>query len=203
MALKKLKTLLFQDVSALADPATLKAALSGNDRDLDDRLWQALATDDVSLLARILKLGAHPARCSAQGLTPLHAAIDRPELLAMLLASPLARAAVDEPNAQGFTALAEAAAAGQGASVDLLLAAGARVSATGPRGVSVLHRAATQDNVNVLRVLFEAGANWLAPDVDGQTPLDVLERHRPHAVNAWRRRLEARAEGPPPPAPSP
>ena len=192
MALKKLKNLLFQDVSTLADPGALKAALAGDDRGLDDRLWQALSTADTQAVARALKLGAHPTRCSAQGLTPLHAAIAHPDILALLLASPLARGNVDEPNAQGFTALAEAAAAGQVASVDLLLEAGANVSATGPRGVSVLHRAAVQDNVNVLRVLFEAGANWMAGDVDGQTPLDVLARHRPHAVNAWRRRLADR-----------
>ena len=192
-AFRKIKGLLGQDVSVLVSPSRLKAALAISPEEVQVQLWEAVAALDVVAAERAVKAGARPAQCSAQGVSALHVAArsGNVALLSALLVSDHARPpALDEPNAQGFSALSEACSAGCSGSAQALIAAGANVSLAGPRGVTALHRAAAQDNAEVLRVLSKAGASWQAVDIDGATPLDVLAQHRPHAVNAWRRRAQ-------------
>lgn len=190
---RKLKGLLGQDVSALASPSRLKAALSDTPEEVQVQLWEAVAALDVVAVQRAVKAGASPSQCSAQGMSALHVAArsGNVALVSALLVSAQARSlALDEPSAQGFSALSEASAAGCSGCVQALIEAGANPRLIGPRGVTALHRAAAQDNAEVLRVLSKAGASWQAVDIDGATPLDVLAQHRPHAVNAWRRRAQ-------------
>lgn len=191
-AFDKLKGFLRQDVSALARSSRLRASLSASPEEAQIRLWEAVEAQDVAGTQKALRDGAHPCQCSAQGVSALHvvARSGNVSLMSVLLSSPLAHASLDERSAQGFSALSDAAAAGSAGCVALLLDAGADPSFKGPRGVSVLHRAAAQDNAEVLRLLFKAGADWNGRDVDGVSPLDVLAQHRPHAVNAWRRRAQ-------------
>ena len=192
-AFRKIKGLLGQDVSALVSPSRLKAALSATAEEVQAQLWEAVAALDMVAVERAIKAGANPSQCSAQGVSALHMAArsGNVALLSALLASAHARPpALDEPSAQGFSALSDASAAGCSGCAMALIDAGANARLAGPRGVTALHRAAAQDNAEVLRVLSKAGASWQAVDIDGVTPLDVLAQHRPHAVHAWRRRAQ-------------
>lgn len=192
-AFRKLKGLLRQDISALASPSRLRAALAGAPEEIQARLWEAVALEDVGLVEKAVRDGADPCQCSAQGVSALHQAAraGNAALVLSLLSSAHAHAPrVDEVSSQGFAALSDAASVGSAGCVSALLDAGANPRLAGPRGITALHRAASQDNAEVLRLLFKAGASWQAEDIDGSTPLDVLAQHRPHAVNAWRRRAQ-------------
>lgn len=161
----------------------------GNPEEVQAQLWKAVESVDMELIEKSLAGGADPSFCSAQGVSALHMAAQagNAPLLTRMIAKAKVDVRIDEPSAQGYSALSDAAAAGHLACVHALLEAGASPASKGPRGVSVLHRAAAQDNAEILRMLFKAGADWTAPDADGKTPLDVLQAHRPQAVNAWKR----------------
>lgn len=184
-AFRKLKSLLGTDVSRLVS----RSLRGATPEEIQAQLHQAIEASDLALVDRALAAGADPFLCSAQGLTPVHMAVHagNAPLLGRLLSGARVDLRVDEPSAQGHSALSDAAAAGHLACVHTLLEAGASASFKGPRGVRVLHRAAAQDNAEILRMLFKAGADWTVPDAEGRTPLDVLQAHRPQAVNAWRR----------------
>ncbi|MGY1459473.1 MULTISPECIES: ankyrin repeat domain-containing protein [unclassified Luteimonas] len=130
--------------------------------------------------ALILLLAASAAACSRPP-TMDHAFIE-PQL------APLADAALrgdaealragltgihpDTPGADGTSLLQLAVAAGQGASVDALLDAGADPNRQAPAGGSAVHAAAFGDDPDILRTLLERGGNPDLPNsVTGETPL--------------------------------
>lgn len=184
-AFQKLKSFMGTDVSHLVR----RSLRGGSPEEVQSQLWKAVESGDTALLDRSLAAGADPSLCSAQGVSALHVAAQagNTPLLLRLLSGARGEVRIDEPSAQGYSALSDAAASGHLSCVHALLGAGASPEFRGPRGVRVLHRAAAQDNAEILRMLFKAGADWTAPDADGKTPLDVLAEHRPQAVNAWKR----------------
>ena len=76
----------------------------------------------------------------------------------------------DERSAAGFTALWQAAAAGQTATCEALVRAGADLEAKGPVGDTALHVAARTGRDDVCRQLMAAGASVEATDIFGRTP---------------------------------
>lgn len=76
-----------------------------------------------------------------------------------------------DPMHQGRTPLHFAAYNGHSEAVQLLLAAGADLTATDSAGSAPLHYAAMFKNTEAVRLLLEAGADVLATDFQGWTPL--------------------------------
>lgn len=74
----------------------------------------------------------------------------------------------------------------------LLLASGANPNAKGPDGATLLHQAARAGNLELIRALATAGADFSQPNADGFTALDVAEGKAPPAAGGRR--------GAPPPA---
>jgi ankyrin repeat protein len=68
----------------------------------------------------------------------------------------------------------------------VLLAAGANPNAKGPDGASLLHQAVNLRNLDMIRALATAKADFTQKNNDGFTPLDVAEGKQPAAGRAGR-----------------
>jgi ankyrin repeat protein len=88
----------------------------------------------------------------------------------------LTPAAVKSAEADGMTALHWAVRGDDLDTVQLLIKAGANVSAANRYGVTPLSLAATNGNVAITRALLKAGANSNAPGPDGETVLMTAAR---------------------------
>lgn len=83
-------------------------------------------------------------------------------------------AKVDARNAEGATALHDAALAGQRAVAAALLDAGAPIDARDSESQATpLHRAASWGRVDVVKLLLERGADARLTDKSGHTALDL------------------------------
>jgi ankyrin repeat protein len=91
---------------------------------------------------------------------------------------------VDDRDAQGNTALMLAAARGQLAAVEALLAAGADPNARGPRRWTPLCFAAIHGESAVVTSLLRAGARAGARDEGGRTPAMLAAQARHDDVAA-------------------
>lgn len=86
------------------------------------------------------------------------------------------RAQVNQPSADGTTALHWAVYNNDAALVEQLLAAGANVNARNDYGASPMSEAAVVGNTQVIRVLLKAGADVDSRNADGQTALMIVAR---------------------------
>ena len=66
----------------------------------------------------------------------------------------------------------------------LLLVAGANPNAKGPDGATLLHQAARSGNLEMIRALASAHADFNQPNADGLTALDVAEGKQPAGAAA-------------------
>jgi ankyrin repeat protein len=154
------------------------------------QFWACLTPLHVAILRKhpsvarlLLEQGADPdAHQVGEGRywpTPLHVALrfGSPEDVALVLdhgADP--NAGEQAPGAFGTSGLAWAVFAGDEAAVRRLIDAG--LDLKHPNHREALHAAAMSGNVPIARLLIENGANVVARDGSGDTPLMLAERHR-------------------------
>lgn len=142
--------------------------------------WGEMAgrVEERAALASQLPLLAAP-DAGSLGATPLHWASGasgwraRMAVRLLLAAAPATLHAVDRSGARPLHWVARS---GDAAVARELLAAGADVSAADATGVRAIHLAAAEGHARLVRCLVrEAGADALAPDGAGRTPLDWAE----------------------------
>jgi ankyrin repeat protein len=180
-------------------------------------IWAVLADNRVAI-ETLINAGAHIEVRNAQGKTPLMLAVrsSSPKRIERLLAFGADPNAMDndgatvlmqddsstsarpllaggaDPNlahrGDGTTPLMYAAAKGAVAMLDVLLAAGANVSATDNEGRTALHHACTRDgDPRAVRALLAAGADPDALDKHGAKPADYARvAGRPNIIKAIR-----------------
>ena len=173
-------------------------AAGANPNAVDEReqplLHWVMRQEDRDGFRLLLSLGADPARGDADGRTALHlAAMGRsPYWLETLLGHGMSP---DTPNTlTGATPLFDALRAGSEQNIDLLLRAGANVSAADRNRTTPLHQAALVNNTAAVLKLLEAGADPAATDRTGATFRDYLPKTDPKLLNAAVRRDMERIE---------
>lgn len=152
--------------------------------------FEAAEAGDVATLNDLLDRGMPVEATDIQGYSVLMYAARAGQLESVRLL--LERGAkVDARNALGETALMLAAFNGHLATTKFLLRLGAAIDA-GQGQWSALHYAANQNQVEVLRLLLERGADPNAQAVNGITPLHMAAREG--AVSAIELLLRAGAD---------
>jgi ankyrin repeat protein len=142
-----------------------------------DALQQAVRDGNLAEVQRLVKGGENVNSLDYAGNAPLLDAAfsGHLEIARFLIAS---GADPSVRNAQsGVTALIYAVLSSRPAMVQLLLAAGAHVDDKSRDGESLLHLAATKNNLPVLLLLLDAHADMEMLDADGRTPLDSAILH--------------------------
>jgi len=81
-------------------------------------------------------------------------------------------------------ALFRAAARGDAALIEELIASGANVNAASRRGYTPLHRAAQNGNTEAVALLLKKGANAEAATIEGLTPLEMARMNGHRAAAA-------------------
>jgi ankyrin repeat protein len=129
----------------------------------------ALSAGSVEVVKLLLAAGSPTAW---EGRSALVHVGDRltPAMLDVLVGAGLS---VDEPDADGFTALDYAVLAGKEAPARLLLAHGAALGATGAHPRGVLHAVARRGNADAVKLALTLGAPLEAKDNDGHSALWV------------------------------
>jgi ankyrin repeat protein len=160
---------------------TYHADVNGDD-DAGPALWRAVGHDHISTVKLLLDAGAdlklrpNPLKPGRRYWSLLGQAISNKHLdvIDFLLAHGVG---VDDPAADGTTALMDAAAYNQLVALKKLLAAGAAVDQTDENGQTALMVAAGFADEFVLQTLLDHHANLEAKDKLGRTPLIYACRH--------------------------
>jgi len=157
----------------------------------------------------LLEKGANVHAQSKHGETPLIAALagGNPKAVPVLID---AGADVNHVDAQGWPVLWHALRRTEDLknpdhnSVNLLLAAHANPRMELPQGKTLMHVAAEHGRLDHLTTLIAMGVPALVEDVDGITPLDLLNTHHPRLAEPFRQRvLEQELPAPAPRRPGP
>ncbi|KAL8990873.1 MAG: hypothetical protein Q9177_000572 [Variospora cf. flavescens] len=138
----------------------------------------------VSLL---LRHGADPTIADAGGYKMIHLATFDGNAFMLLIILLHPNVAVDEPDAQGHTALMWAAYNRLPAIVELLIRFGASISATDDTAFTPLHWALVRGSGPCISRLLENGADRFAVTSSGKTPAVVAEEMK--TTRAWHRAL--------------
>jgi ankyrin repeat protein len=117
----------------------------------------------LGLLASAISLSA------ADATAPLIDAVKAGDRVS--IRSLLSRSTVNQPEPDGMTALHWAVRADDAQTTDMLIRAGANVSAANRYGITPLSLAATNGNASITRALLKAGANLSALGPGGETVL--------------------------------
>ncbi|WP_110111983.1 M48 family metallopeptidase [Bacillus sp. CGMCC 1.16541] len=145
---------------------------------------QAIITDDMDELQKLIEEGYAVDELDDQGYTPLHWAAKSDNVDAATL---LLNEGVDVNIEDGdlfLTPLMSAAELGNTKVLSFLLDEGADVTYEDSEGDTALTYAVYSDNVGAVRVLIEAGADPNAPDYYGSTPLmKAIENGNAEIVN--------------------
>ena len=135
------------------------------------RLYDALLAKDFKEVKSALAAGADPnlpRRDLDFRYSPLEVAVDRPDIVELLLKN---GAAPKKSDAQGFLPLGMAAGSGATKSVELILKAGALLESKDSDGMTALARAAGGGKLDNAKFLISCGANVNTKDRRGYTPL--------------------------------
>ena len=159
----------------LRSRAAARVAAAVNARDDRDRtpLHEAAASGRADLARALLAAGAVPGAGDKLGSTPVMAAVraGAVDVLQALVAAG-GKQAFAARDLTGWTAATIAAFSNQTRALDVLAAAGARVTADASAdGRSAMHHAATKGHVEAVRWLLAHGASVDARDGAGATPL--------------------------------
>lgn len=138
----------------------------------------------VSLL---LRHGADPTIADAGGYKMIHLATFDGNAFMLLIILLHPNVAVDEPDAQGHTALMWAAYNRLPAIVELLIRFGASISATDDTAFTPLHWALVRGSGPCISRFLENGADRFAVTSSGKTPAVVAEEMK--TTRAWHRAL--------------
>jgi ankyrin repeat protein len=129
----------------------------------------------------------------AQGKSMLHYAVQRGnvDLISFFLASPYATT-MSMLDLSDRSLLHYATESSQVDTIDLLLDANFKMSAVDAKGRTVLHHAATRDNLLAARRLIQLGAAYqlACEDCDGRTPLELAHCFEAKSVVAYFQSLE-------------
>ena len=147
---------------------------------INTALMTAVVRDQIDVVETLLAARADIEETNEMGCTALiwSAALERTDILDRLVA---AGADVSHRDSAGRTPLMFAVRTGDPAIVQKLIAAGADVNAAQTGGINeigktALHRAATRKrNLDVVKVLVNAGADIDVEDEHGKTALDVAK----------------------------
>jgi len=156
-----------------ADPNVKVNGATGDDSPSATPLLLAVDYKLKSAMLALLKAKADPAIAAGDARTPLHAAVDSPDLLTLLLES---RVDPNITNQFGATALHRAAGNGKRDAAIALIKKGADINATDQLGYTPLHRAAESGNQDMVQLLLTNKANVNARNKGGDTPLELSKR---------------------------
>lgn len=136
----------------------------------------AVESENITVLSVLLKTQADVNAKNDQGNTPVHSAVKVKNviILNMLLQ---ANADVNTKNCDGSSLLYEAVESTLSTASFLLNAARANVCVVDYIGNTPLHLAAsTTGDINILKMLLNAGANESEPNYEGNTPLHLAAK---------------------------
>ncbi|HMB95704.1 MAG TPA: ankyrin repeat domain-containing protein, partial [Tepidisphaeraceae bacterium] len=136
----------------------------------DTPLIMAVQDGREEIVKLLLSKGANVNRGNDRGTTPLHRAIEYPNIMKILLD---AGAKVDAVDVEGRTPLHWAAMGAPNASMSLLIDHGANVAARDNEGQTPLHDAARWNNIENVDMLLSHDADVNARDNFGETPLHL------------------------------
>lgn len=143
-------------------------------------LLRAVHDDNAELVDLLLAAGADANATTDYGATPLYACRS-PVVVARLVA-----AGADPRRPGAEPCLIGAAVKHNAAVAEALITAGADPSAQSPRsGKTPLHHAAQNRSLEVVEVLLAAGANVLARNLEGRTPLHSIHSGTPRQRAAF------------------
>lgn len=127
-------------------------------------LYKAVHEGNVEYVKKLIAQGVNANDKDKKGKTALDYALEKNDL-------EIKKALIDTKDAQGITPLHRAAAAGEGDTIEVLVAAGADVHAVDNQGLTPLHRAAAAGDVDAINALIARGADVNAKDNQNLTPL--------------------------------
>ncbi len=158
----------------------------------ENSLVLAISNDDRGWLHSLLAGGANP-NAPHRDTLPLHFAARRGQ---MDIVDLLCRhgADIDARDAQGRTAVAQAAMSGEGKTIAALLKRGADIDVADHDGNTALHHAARLSKFDMMRQLIVAGAAQDVKNHAGDTPLQITERTGIHAADAFNAAARAYAD---------
>ncbi|KAL8719210.1 MAG: hypothetical protein Q9225_003764 [Loekoesia sp. 1 TL-2023] len=136
----------------------------------------------------LLQHGADPTIADGQGYKMIHLATFDGNAFMLLIILLHPSVSIDEPDAQGHTALMWAAYNRLPAIVDLLLRFGASINAVDETGFTSLHWALVRGSPQCVARLLENGADRFAVTSTNKTPSIVAEEMK--TTRAWHRALQ-------------
>eukprot|EP01052_Picozoa_sp_SAG31_P000296 SAG31_NODE_9_length_42330_cov_441.979162_11_plen_1177_part_00 len=142
-------------------------------------LHMAAYQGHVDCVEELLSFGADPFQTDLMGLSALHYAANREDVLyALLSSSSAARLAVNteaEPN--GETALLLASFHGDDGAIDCLMEYEADVDSVDSSGTTPLHMAALHGHRRAVKSLLSHGASSMRKDSSGRTAAEIASLH--------------------------
>jgi ankyrin repeat protein len=135
---------------------------------------QQISDNSLEIFARLLELDADVNTPDREGITALHYAAKKNDIVAITYLIYEARANVNVIDSQGKTPLHYAVAVPYNVNIKIiqcLVKVGADVNAPDGQGKTPLHYAVEQKSIEVIECLVAAGANVNARDGQGKTPL--------------------------------
>ncbi|XP_066947052.1 transient receptor potential channel pyrexia-like [Macrobrachium rosenbergii] len=134
----------------------------------------------------LVSVGASVYAKNQFGQTPLHyaATASKPTACIKLLLETGRPGVLDHRDMRGHTPLHDASAKGCVPAINLLLKAGALVSARDGNGETPLHKAARKQSVPSMVALLNAGGDLAAVDGNGESVLSYVLHHLPGTMDA-------------------
>lgn len=156
------------------------------------RAWEAFDQENGPALLDAVKSGASVNEPDGAGMTMAHRAVQsqKPSMLPVL---DQAGADWNVPLLDGRSVLHLAVDSGQSLWVNAMLSRHVDLERSTLAGLTPLHLACRQGAAQLIRMLDQAQASWLARDRQGATPLDVLGKTHPGLHATWKRVLDDRS----------
>ncbi len=162
-----------------------KDVVDATNADGQTALHVAVKSGHLETAREIAEAGAKMDLADKDGHTPIQLAMmlnDVPGARAMVLMLVNEKAKPDQPDRTGRTPLHFAAANGDAALIDALLARGAKVDRAGPNARAPIHLAVAFGKLDAVRALLAKKPALDTPDATGDTPLHIAARLSDTAV---------------------